>query len=200
MHSFVPRHAFGTRKALGKAAKIVDISGDEILDSRGHPTLRVHVHLDGGQRVSASVPAGASTGEGEAHELRDGDIRRYGGRGVQKALANLYEIKSLLKGKDPTLKAEIDQLLIECDGTESKARLGANTILGVSMAVARAGAVATGQHLYSYLNKASTYKLPVPMMNVINGGQHASNALDFQEFMIVPHGAPSFHEGLRWGA
>jgi len=200
MHSFVPRHAFGTRKALGMAAKVVDISGDEILDSRGHPTLRVHVHLDGGQRVSASVPAGASTGEGEAHELRDGDIRRYGGRGVQKALANLYEIKSLLKGKDPTLQAEIDQLLIECDGTDSKARLGANTILGVSMAVARAGAVATGQHLYSYLNKASTYKLPVPMMNVINGGQHASNALDFQEFMIVPHGAPSFHEGLRWGA
>jgi enolase len=145
-------------------AKIVDISGDEILDSRGHPTLRVHVHLEGGQSVSASVPAGASTGEGEAHELRDGDIRRYGGRGVQKALANLYELKSLLKGKDPALQAEIDQLLIECDGTESKARLGANTILGVSMAVARAGAAETGQHLYSYLNKASTYKMPVPMM------------------------------------
>ncbi len=182
------------------ANKIVGISGDEILDSRGYPTLRVHIHLESGCSVSGSVPAGASTGEGEAQELRDGDIHRYGGRGVQKALANLTEISPLLNGQDPTRQEAIDQLLVECDGTESKSRLGANTILGVSMAVARAGAAATNQHLYVYFAKNSAYKMPVPMMNVINGGHHASNALDFQEFMIVPHGAPSFHEGLRWAA
>ena len=179
--------------------KIVAVLGDEILDSRGYPTLRVEVRLDSGITAGASVPSGASTGEGEAHELRDRDPARYGGRGVLKAIANLAEISRVLQGCDPTGQSEIDRLLIEADGTEGKSRLGANAIVGVSMAAARAGAKVAGQPLYAYLATSSTYRLPVPMMNVINGGRHANNSLDFQEFMIVPHLAPSFREALRWG-
>ena len=180
--------------------KIVAVLGDEILDSRGYPTLRVEVRLDSGKTAIASVPSGASTGEGEAHELRDCDPARYGGRGVLKAIANLAEISRVLQGRDPTRQSEIDRLLIEADATEAKTRLGANAIVGVSMAAARAGAKVAGRPLYAYLAASSTYRLPTPMMNVINGGRHAGNSLDFQEFMIVPHLAPSFREALRWGA
>ena len=180
--------------------KIVAILGSEILDSRGYPTLRVEVRLQDGTKSFASVPSGASTGEGEAHELRDGDTKRYGGRGVLKAAANLAEIGSILRGRDPTQQDEIDRLMIEADGTATKSRLGANAIVGTSMAVARAGATVSNLPLYAYLATSSSYQMPVPMMNVINGGVHAANNLDFQEYMIVPHGAPSFREGLRWGA
>ena len=182
------------------ADKIVAVLGDEILDSRGYPTLRVEVRLDSGKTAIASVPSGASTGEGEAHELRDCDPARYGGRGVLKAIANLAEITRVLQGRDPTRQSEIDRLLIEADATEAKTRLGANAIVGVSMAVARAGAKVAGRPLYAHLATSSTYRLPTPMMNVINGGRHAANSLDFQEFMIVPYLAPSFREALRWGA
>lgn len=185
--------------------RIVAILGDEILDSRGYPTLRVEVRLQSGIAALASVPSGASTGEGEAHELRDGDPKRYGGRGVLKAIANLEEIGRVIRGHDPTNQADIDRLLIEADGTKTKSRLGANAIVGTSMAVARAGAQASGRPLYAYLASSTSanpasYRLPVPMMNVINGGAHAANSLDFQEFMIVPHGAPSFREAMRWGS
>jgi enolase len=180
--------------------RIAAILGDEILDSRGYPTLRVEVRLRSGIGVFASVPSGASTGEGEAHELRDGDSKRYGGRGVLKAIANLEEIGRAIRGHDPTKQADIDRLLIEADGTETKSRLGANAIVGVSMAIARAGARVSEKPLYAYLASAAGHRLPVPMMNVINGGAHAANSLDFQEFMIVPHGAPSFREAMRWGS
>lgn len=180
--------------------RIVEILGDEILDSRGYPTMRVEARLESGVVAYASAPSGASTGEGEAHELRDGDPQRYGGRGVLKAIANLAEISRVLRGQDPTKQAEIDKRLIEADGTDTKSRLGANAIIATSMAVARAAAKACGKPLYAYLASNSAYRLPVPMMNVINGGRHAANSLDFQEFMIVPHGAPSFREALRWGA
>ncbi len=181
--------------------RITAILGDEILDSRGYPTLRVEVRLHSGISAFASVPSGASTGEGEAHELRDGDAKRYGGRGVLKAIANLEEIGRAIRGHDPTRQAELDRLLVELDGTETKSRLGANAIVGASIAIARAGAAASRKPLYAYLaNDAAGYRMPVPMMNVINGGAHAANSLDFQEFMIVPHGAPSFREAMRWGA
>lgn len=182
------------------ADKIVAILGDEILDSRGYPTIRVEARLESGIVAYASVPSGASTGEGEAHELRDGNPQRYGGRGVLKAVANLSEVSRILRGQDPARQAEIDRRLIEADGTDTKSRLGANAIVGTSMAVVRAAAKATHKPLYAYLAPGSSYRLPVPMMNVINGGRHAENSLDFQEFMIVPHGAPSFREALRWGA
>lgn len=182
------------------ADKIAAILGDEILDSRGYPTMRVEVRLESGIVACASVPSGASTGEGEAHELRDGDPRRYGGRGVLRAIANLAEIAGLLHGRDPADQAGIDRLLIEADGTATKSRLGANAIVGTSMAVARAAARAARRPLYAHLAASGTCRLSVPMMNVINGGRHAANSLDFQEFMIVPHGAPSFREALRWGA
>ncbi len=180
--------------------RIVAVLGDEILDSRGFPTMRVEVCLESGIVGHASVPSGASTGEGEAHELRDGDPNRYDGRGVLKAIANLAEIARVLRDVDPVDQARVDRLLIDADGTPEKSRLGANAIVGTSMAVARAAAKAAGKPLYSYLAEGATYRLPVPMMNVINGGRHAANSLDFQEFMIVPHGAPSFREALRWGA
>lgn len=179
--------------------KIIAITGDEILDSRGYPTMRVEVRLESGIAAHASVPSGASTGEGEARELRDENPQRYGGRGVLKAIANLAEIADLLRGRDPTDQTAIDRIMIDADGTESKSRLGANAIVGTSMAVARAAAAACGKPLYAHLATSTTYRLPVPMMNVINGGRHAANTLDFQEFMIVPHGAPSFREALRWG-
>ncbi len=182
------------------ADRITAILGDEILDSRGFPTLRVEVRLQSGIVAHASVPSGASTGEGEAHELRDGDPQRYAGRGVLRAIANLAEIARTLRDEDPTDQAKIDGLVIEADGTETKSRLGANAIVGTSMAVARAAAQAVGKPLYVYLSSNENHRIPVPMMNVINGGRHAANSLDFQEFMIVPHSAPSFREALRWGA
>jgi enolase len=182
-------------------SKISHIHAQEILDSRGNPTVRVHLELDGGQIVSASVPSGASTGEHEAVELRDGDPKRYGGKGVLKAVAHVNEIIApKLVGFDPTKQAEIDALLIELDGTPNKARLGANATLGASMAVARAGARTSGQPLYAYLGGADATLLPMPMMNILNGGKHADNRVDFQEFMVAPIGAPSFAEALRYGA
>jgi enolase len=173
----------------------------EVLDSRGNPTVRVHVTLANGLTASASVPSGASTGENEALELRDGDKKRYGGKGVLKAVANVNSaIASALTGWDPARQAEIDRLMIELDGTPTKANLGANAILGVSMAVARAAAMRAGLPLYAYLGGPGAVRLPVPMMNILNGGKHADNSVDFQEFMVIPVGAPTFAEALRYGA
>jgi len=173
----------------------------EILDSRGTPTVRVFVLLEDGTAAAASVPSGASTGEHEAVELRDSDTHRYNGKGVRKAVANVNEIIApRLAGLDSSRQPEIDRLLIDLDGTPNKARLGANAILGVSQAVARAAAMSCGLPLYSYLGGAAARHVPVPMMNVINGGKHADSSLDFQEFMIMPRGAPNFAEALRYGA
>jgi enolase len=184
---------------MGLAIK--DIDAFEILDSRGCPTLRVLAELEGGHRGIASVPSGASTGRHEAIELRDRDVARYGGMGVLGAVSNVRSIiRQRLQGCDGTQQETIDQCLIDLDGTENKSHLGANAILGVSMAIARAAASASGRPLYSHLGGASARRLPVPLMNVINGGRHAGNSLDFQEFMIVPHGAPTFTEALRYGA
>ncbi len=180
---------------------IASLRADEILDSRGNPTLRIHVTLESGVTVSASVPSGASTGENEAVELRDGDSGRYGGKGVRTAVANVErEIAPRLIGLDPTSQAEIDRVMIALDGTPNKSRLGANAILGVSMAVARAAAAAVGLPLYAYLGGAGARRLPIPQMNILNGGKHADNSVDFQEFMVVPLGAPTFAEALRYGA
>ncbi|MEO5987599.1 MAG: phosphopyruvate hydratase [Candidatus Eisenbacteria bacterium] len=173
----------------------------EILDSRGNPTIEVDVHLDGGTLGRAAVPSGASTGEHEAIELRDGDKARFGGKGVQKAVRHVDEvIAPALIGMEAYYQADIDARLLELDGTPNKAKLGANALLGVSMAVAHAAAGALGTPLYRHLGGIHSHTLPVPLMNVVNGGQHADNDVDFQEFMIVPVGAPSFKEGLRWGA
>jgi len=181
--------------------RIQAIDALEILDSRGNPTLRVNVHLDNGITGTSSVPSGASTGENEAVELRDGDAARYGGKGVLKAIANVNDtIAPALAGRDPRQQAQIDQAMIDLDGTENKARLGANAILGVSQAVARAAAQSCGLPLYAYLGGVGAVHLPVPMMNVLNGGKHADSGMDFQEFMIFPIGAPSFAEALRYGA
>ena len=173
----------------------------EILDSRGNPTLRVFVTLDNGVCAAASVPSGASTGENEAVELRDGDKRRYGGKGVLKAITNVCErIAPKLVGMNPARQAEIDRLMIDLDGTPNKEKLGANAILGVSMAVARAAASTLDLPLYAYLGRPDGARIPMPMMNIINGGKHADNSVDFQEFMIMPVGAPTFTEALRYGA
>lgn len=183
------------------AATIASMKAMEVLDSRSWPTVRVHLGLGDGQTVAASVPAGASTGKEEARECRDGDTKRYGGRGVCQAVEHIHRvIAPALIGSDPTRQAGLDQRLLELDGTSDKSNLGANTILAVSLALARAGAVATGLPLYQYLGGATARRLPVPMMNLINGGAHADNPLEFQEFMIVPHGAPTFAEALRYGA
>ncbi len=183
------------------ATSIADIGAIEILDSRGNPTVRVFVTLEDGTRVSASVPSGASTGEYEAVELRDGDPTRYGGKGVLKACNNVNEvIAPALKGMDAREQPLIDRTMIELDGTENKGHLGANAILGVSMAVAKAAAAAEGEELYRYLGGSEARRLPVPCMNILNGGEHADNSVDFQEFMAVPHGAPTFGEGLRYVA
>lgn len=180
---------------------IESIRAMEILDSRGMPTLRVFVQLEDGTIAAASVPSGASTGEHEAHELRDTTSKRYGGRGVLEAVASVNDlIAPHLVGMDPTTQATIDRLLIDLDGTATKAKLGGNAILGVSQAVACAAARAHRLPLYQYLGGADARRLPVPMMNVINGGKHADSSLDLQEFMIVPLGAPTFAEALRWGA
>jgi enolase len=179
---------------------IEDIYAREILDSRGNPTVEVEVLLSGGATGRAGVPSGASTGEREALELRDGDKKRYGGKGVRKAVANVNgEISGELKGADGRDQALVDRILIELDGTPNKGRLGANAILGVSLAVARAAAEASGLPLYRYLGGAGGRTLPVPMMNVINGGAHADNKLDPQEFMVCPVGFDSFAEALRAG-
>jgi enolase len=180
---------------------IASVRALEILDSRGNPTLRVQVRLESGISASASVPSGASTGENEAVEARDGDGKRYGGKGVLKSVAAVNDaIAPRLMGLDPTRQAEIDRLLIELDGTPNKANLGANAILGASMAVARSAAAVVGLPLYAYLGGPAARRLPVPQMNVLNGGKHADNSVDFQEFMIVPIGAPRFAEALRYGA
>ncbi len=176
------------------------MSALEILDSRGNPTVRTFVELEDGTRASASVPSGASTGENEAVELRDGG-KRYGGKGVENAVANVNnEIAEAINGMDATDQKAIDHLMIELDGTENKSRLGANAVLGVSMAVARAASQSVGLPLYKYLGGADAVRVPVPCMNIVNGGEHADNSVDFQEFMAVPHGAPTFKEGLRYVA
>ena len=183
------------------AAKIVSVKALEILDSRGNPTVRVMVTLNNGIAGKASVPSGASTGENEALELRDGDAKRYGGKGVLKAVANVQDkIAAEVVGMEVSRQAAIDRLMLDLDGTPNKAKLGANAILGVSMAVARAAALAAGLPLYQYLGGPGSRRLPVPCMNIINGGVHADNSVDLQEFMVVPLGAPSYREGLRYGA
>jgi enolase len=182
-------------------SRISSVKAMEILDSRGNPTIRVTAVLDNGISTSASVPSGASTGENEAVELRDGDKFRYGGKGVLKAVRNVNEIIGpKTEGMDPSRQAEIDYMMIKLDGTPNKSELGANAILGVSMAVAKAAAQAAGLPLYSYLGGIGALRLPVPMMNILNGGKHADNSMDFQEFMVVPVGAPNFAEALRYGA
>ena len=180
---------------------IVDVIAREILDSRGQPTIEVDVLLESGVLGRAAVPSGASTGTHEAVELRDGDSARYGGKGVLKAVENVNtEICEGIIGVDATEQSFVDKTLIDLDGTENKARLGANAILAVSLAVAKAAAEESGLPLHRYLGGAGAMAMPVPMMNVINGGAHADNSLDMQEFMIVPVGAPSFREALRYGA
>lgn len=179
--------------------RIQSVTAMEILDSRGNPTLRVNVCLEGGVTGVASVPSGASTGENEAVELRDGDKQRYGGKGVLNAVANVNDILApALVGQDPRQQARIDRLMIDLDGTPNKAELGANAILGVSQAVARAAAQSCNLPLYAYLGGVGAVHLPVPMINILNGGKHADSSLDFQEFMIVPLGAPNFSESLRY--
>jgi len=180
---------------------IGEIRAREILDSRGNPTIEADVFLAGGTMGSAAVPSGASTGEHEAVELRDGDDARYKGKGVLKAVENVNgEIAEALAGMDAANQRALDDKMIELDGTENKGRLGANAILAVSMAAARACAASLGVSLYRYLGGVSANVLPVPMMNILNGGAHADNNVDFQEFMAMPVGAPSFAEALRWGA
>lgn len=180
---------------------IVDIIGREIIDSRGNPTVECDVLLESGAMGRAAVPSGASTGAREAIELRDGDQERYLGKGVLKAVEHVNtEISEALLGLDAAEQAYIDRVMIELDGTENKERLGANAMLAVSMAVAKASAEEAGLPLYRYFGGSGAMSLPVPMMNVINGGAHANNNLDIQEFMILPVGAPSFREALRYGA
>ena len=180
---------------------IVDIVGREVLDSRGNPTVECDVLLESGVMGRAAVPSGASTGSREAIELRDGDKKRYLGKGVLKAVEHINtEISEAVLGLDASEQAFLDQTLIDLDGTENKSRLGANAMLAVSMAVARAAAEESGLPLYRYFGGMNGCQLPVPMMNVINGGAHANNNLDLQEFMIIPIGAPSFREALRMGA
>ncbi len=179
--------------------KIKSIKGMEILDSRGNPTVRVFVELESGIKASASVPSGASTGENEALELRDGDPKRYLGKGVLKAVSNVNDkIAPKLIGLDPTNQLGIDKIMLELDGTENKSNLGANAILGVSMAVCRAAAMSCGLPLYKYIGGTTSRRIPVPCMNILNGGAHADNSVDIQEFMAVPVGAPTFAEGLRY--
>ncbi len=180
--------------------EIQEIRAREILDSRGNPTVEAEVTLADGTRGRAAVPSGASTGEHEAVELRDGDKQRYQGKGVLKAVENVNgEIADALAGSDASDQRALDRKMIELDGTENKGRLGANAILSVSMAAARASAAAFGLPLYRYLGGAGANILPTPMMNILNGGAHADNNVDFQEFMVMPVGAESFSEALRWG-
>ncbi len=181
--------------------QIADVRAREILDSRGNPTVEADVILTSGIMGRAAVPSGASTGSREAVELRDDDAERYGGKGVKKAVSAVNgELRDALKGKSVMDQAALDQIIIDLDGTPNKARLGANALLAVSLAASRAAAQESGEPLYRYLNKNGKYSMPVPMMNVINGGAHADNSVDMQEFMIVPVGAPSLTEAVRYGA
>ena len=181
--------------------EIIDVRCREIIDSRGNPTVEVDVALAGGAIGRASVPSGASTGEHEAWELRDGDAKRYGGKGVLKAVENINKIIAPeISGHDATLQPAIDKIMIDLDGTPNKSRLGANAILGVSLAVAKAAAIQLNLPLFKYLGGPNAKVLPVPMMNIINGGAHSDSPIDFQEFMIMPKGAPTFRESLRYGA
>jgi len=185
--------------------RIVDIRAREVLDSRGNPTVQADVILEDGSKGTACSPSGASTGSREALELRDKDPKRYGGKGVLKAVGAVNsEIRDALLGRDAMTQAELDQVMIDLDGTENKARLGANAILAVSLANARAAAQSQGKPLYAHIAElngtANTFSMPVPMMNIINGGEHADNNVDLQEFMIQPVGAPNFREALRYGA
>ena len=181
--------------------EIVDITGREVLDSRGNPTVEVDVTLEDGAFGRAIVPSGASTGVHEAVELRDGDKKRYGGKGVLKAVAAVNgEIYDALSGAEAEDQLRLDKLMIELDGTPNKSRLGANAILGVSLATARAAAQSAGLPIYKYVGGSNAHLLPVPQMNIINGGVHADNPIDIQEFMILPVGAPTFAEALRMGA
>jgi enolase len=180
---------------------IIDIHGREILDSRGNPTIEVDVWLEDGSFGRAAVPSGASTGAHEAVELRDGDKARYLGKGVLKATAAVNgELAEALVGADAEDQRDIDLAMLALDGTPNKARLGANAILGVSLAVAKAAAAARGMPLWAYVGGVSAHVLPVPMMNIINGGEHADNPIDFQEFMVMPVGAPTLAEAVRWGS
>src|SRR5437764_8973159 len=180
---------------------IAEIIGREILDSRGNPTIEVDVRLEGGALGRGAVPSGASTGEHEAWELRDGDKKRYGGKGVLRAVENVNgKIASALKGWDARDQAKIDNRLIELDGSANKKNLGANALLGVSLAVAHAAAIAENVSLFRYLGGDGARVLPIPMMNILNGGAHSDAPIDFQEFMIMPSGAPNFSEALRYGA
>ena len=182
-------------------SEISQIVARQIVDSRGNPTVEVDVTTASGAMGRAAVPSGASTGSREAVELRDGDKSRYGGKGVLKAVANVNgEINDALKGKDVTAQQEVDQIMIDLDGTENKGRLGANALLAVSMATAHAAANEQKTPLYRYLTPDAPYKMPVPMMNIINGGEHADNSIDLQEFMILPVGADSVTEAVRYGA
>jgi len=182
-------------------AVIEQVGAREILDSRGNPTVEVEVALDDGTLARAAVPSGASTGEHEAHELRDGDPLRFGGKGVEKAVsAVLDEIGPELVGMEAVDQRLVDQRLVDLDGTPAKSRLGANALLGVSLAVAKAAAESSGLELFRYVGGPNAHVLPVPMMNIINGGAHADTSVDVQEFMIAPVGADSFKEALRWGA
>jgi enolase len=179
---------------------IASIHAREILDSRGNPTVEVDVRLSDGSFGRAAVPSGASTGSREAIELRDGDKKRYGGKGVRRAVANVNEtLFPALQGTEVSDQAALDKRMCDLDGTSNKAKLGANAILGVSMAVARAAAASAGKPLYQHLGGSAANLLPVPMFNIMNGGAHADNSVDFQEFMIAPVGAPSFAEALRMG-
>src|SRR5437867_2287714 len=191
-----PRHQFGWEQPV----KISQVRAREILDSRGNPTIEVDVRLDNGAFGRAAVPSGASTGEHEAVELRDGDKSRFAGKGVRKAVANVnHKIEPVLKAVDARDQANIDKKLIELDGTPTKKTLGANATLAVSLAVARAAAAGENLPLFRYLGGPEARVLPVPMMNILNGGAHSDAPIDFQEFMIVPRGAPSFSEALRYG-
>ncbi len=182
------------------ASTISEIHGREILDSRGSPTVEAEVRLECGALGWAGVPSGASTGMHEAVELRDGDAERYGGKGVLRAVGNINDsISAALVGEDALNQAHVDRILIDLDATLNKGNLGANALLAVSLAVAKAAAACVGLPLYRYLGGAFAATLPVPMMNILNGGKHAANSTDFQEFMILPVAAPTFREGLRWG-
>ena len=182
-------------------SRIVDVRGREVLDSRGNPTVEVEVELEDGTHGRAIVPSGASTGEFEAVELRDGDASRYQGKGVGQAVSHVNgEIHSLLVGHDARDQRGVDRTMVEADGTPNKGRLGANAILGASLAVARASAASAGEPLYAYLGGTNAHVLPVPMMNVLNGGVHADNSVDFQEFMIMAVGATDFRSALRWSS
>src|SRR2546425_1345369 len=191
----------GEKHMSHKSTIIEDVRAREVLDSRGGPTVEVAVQLAGGAGGVAAVPSGASTGAHEAVELRDGDKNRYGGKGVLNAVRNVNDtIREALIGRDATEQELVDKLMIELDGTANKGKLGANAILGVSLAVAKAAANAGEQPLYRYVGGVSASTLPVPMMNILNGGKHADNSTDMQEYMILPVGAPTFREALRMGA